>query len=353
MLAVSQLLSPPLPWPLRRRFAAGVDLGVSEARLVVLSRGGERAGPVRVEWLGEMALECSAMAGGEIADRAAVARAVAALFSQWPRYRAVRRRLSCAMAVPGSATIIDSLPLSHPFPHPSSRLGEALHQSTIDAMEAAVYAHAERLAGIERRAIAVDWFVDEGNCGCAAPVSASPRAAAAPHVTIAATARHYLEARIEVAASAGIALRAVDGELPAALRALCHVAEHELREAVPFAAIWFGGDGMYGWRVTDEAVQASVRYPAPEHPDLEAALCTLAAGQALGCAVVGGDLGRLTGCGVSLADISRLLGCAVRPFECTPFLESDTHASLASACHWACAPSFAVAFGLALRGVRE
>ncbi|MEA3122287.1 MAG: hypothetical protein QOH33_1860, partial [Paraburkholderia sp.] len=282
------------------------------------------------------------------ADRAAVSCAIAALFAKWPRRRAMGS-LFCSMAIPGGAMLIDSIPLSFPLPHQ----GRAMRTAALEAMEPAVYAHAERLAGLERQALAVDWFVDEANRGCGLAPAASSHADGASRIGIAAAAREHLEARVEAAAAAGIVLSAVDGEPPAALRALCHTAECELHDGERYAAVWIGGDGVYGWRIADEAVEAQMRYPAPEHADLAAALRGMALGQALDCVVAGGDFDLLGGCGMTIADVGDLLGCAVLPFECAPLLDPDLHDSLGGACPQAHVPTFAVAFGLALRGVCE
>jgi hypothetical protein len=48
-----------------------------------------------------------------------------------------------------------------------------------------------------------------------------------------------------------------------------------------------------------------------------------------------------------------VFGCAVLPFECAQFLDPDLRDSLGRACREPHASTFAVAFGLALRGVHE
>ena len=62
-----------------------------------------------------------------------------------------------------------------------------------------------------------------------------------------------------------------------------------------------------------------------------------------------GEIGLLDGVSFSLADIGDVLGCAVIPFECA--LASDTARPVDQ--HLLEDPAFAVAFGLALRGVIE
>ncbi|WP_207004864.1 pilus assembly protein PilM [Trinickia mobilis] len=321
--------------PTKRRFAAGIDLGPREVRLAVLSQRGRGAGPVSVECLAVAPLAGGAMAGAQIVDRAAVASALNEAFAQLPDTCATRK-LTCAMAVPGSATVVASVALSRLTP----RTPRATPLQVLSGIEPAVMAEAERVAGIERHALAVDWFIDD------APREASGNA---PSVTIAATPRQHLEARVEAAAAAGIELIALDGEPPAALRALRHAAELELNPRERYAALWVGGDGVYGWRMANGVAEAHIRYPAPEHADLADALRELADGGALGCALIGGELDLLGSAGLAIADVGDLLGCSVLPFECGSFCDGSSRVS-AELRH---ASSFAVAFGLALRGVFE
>ncbi|TKC90786.1 pilus assembly protein PilM [Trinickia terrae] len=326
--------------PVKRRFAAGIDLSPREVRLAVLSVRGRGAAPVSVEGLVAAPLAGGAMAGAQIVDREAVAAALAAAFAQLPPACATRK-MTCAMAVPGSATVVASVALSRLAPgKPRATRAQALA-----GVEQAVMAEAERVAGIERHALAVDWFIDD------ALLDAGGNALS---VTIAATPRQHLETRVEVAASAGIELRALDGEPPAALRALRHAAELELNPHERYAALWVGGDGVYGWRLSGDMIEAHLRYPAPEHEDLADALRELggggALGCALGCALIGGELELLGSVGVAIADIGDLLGCSVLPFECAPYCDDGSSGVPAELRH---APAFAVAFGLALRGVLE
>ncbi|RDU95548.1 pilus assembly protein PilM [Trinickia dinghuensis] len=161
----------------------------------------------------------------------------------------------------------------------------------------------------------------------------------------------HLEARVEVAAAAGIALAAVDNEPQAALRALVHAAGRASRPCCRFAAVWAGYDGVHGWRVAEGAVRSSFRFPGGEHADLESALRILAGGERLDRAFVGGDLGLLEHVGLALADIGECLACSVAPFERASFRTG--RAVLGLHADWRRTAAFAVAFGLALRGVSE
>jgi Tfp pilus assembly PilM family ATPase len=313
-----------------RRFAAGIDIGQQEVRLVTLSQRVRSGGPVRLECVAIEPLFAGAMAGAEIVNRGAVGSALRALFAQLPR-ECRTHVLRCAMAMPASATMTISIPMAQLASTSRSIAGD----HALAALEPAVMAEAERVAGIERHALAVDWFIEE-----------SPRCSGC--VTIAATTRTHLEARMECAAAAGITLTAIDGEPHAALRAMRHAASLELDVHEPYAAIWVGDDGVYGWRIADEVVVGDMRYPAPEHADLADALRDLA-DDGVGCVILCGQVALLESVGFTAADIGDLLGCLVLPFECA--LHGDGGHPLRN--DLLCEPALAVAFGLALRGLME
>ncbi|MFM0037825.1 pilus assembly protein PilM [Paraburkholderia strydomiana] len=316
----------------RQRFGAGIDVGSQNVRLVVVSQRSRAHGALYLEYVSTVALAAGAMAGTEIADRQAVARALRDAFAGLPRACATHA-LRCAMAVPASATSTTTVPLARlaAQSHCADDGGHALA-----ALEPAVMGEAERIAGIERHALAVDWSVDE----TPSPIRS---------VKIAATARQHLEARMECAATAGISLSAVDGEPHAALRAMRYAASRELDPLEPYVALWIGTDGVYGWRIVDDSIAGEMRYPAPEHADLADALRDLVHGPVLDCALVSGEVDLLDGVGFTLADIADVLGCTVLPFECSVLggLVRPLSDELLNE------PAGAVAFGLALRGVIE
>ena len=326
--------------PAMRRFAGGIDLSEHELRLVVLSRRIRPLAASRIEWLGAEPLACNAMARGQIVDAPAIAAAIAALVRRWPAARAVHA-LPCAMAVPGSLTWIASMPL--PQMRPGVR--GTLRADAADPLETAARAHAERIAGIERDALAVDWRVEQATARDFQ--QAETGSACASHLTILATARAHLEARIEAAAGAGIALVTVDSEPAAALRALVRTAAPALRGIDCFAALWAGDDGMYGWRIRGSVIEAYVFCSASQRSGLPDVLRELAASHALACVVAGGDLEALAHDALTLADIGDLLGCLALPFACAPFLEAGASFPRAHE------PRFAVAYGLALAEVER
>lgn len=161
----------------------------------------------------------------------------------------------------------------------------------------------------------------------------------------------HLEARVEVAAAAGIALAAVDHEPLAALRALAYAGERVLRPSARFAALWAGYGGVHGWRIAERTVRASIRFPGGEDADLKSALRTMAGSGGIDRVLVGGDIALFERVGLTLADLGECLGCSVAPFECGSF--GSLGSGPGQRIDWKRAAAFAVAFGLALRGVSE
>jgi Tfp pilus assembly PilM family ATPase len=350
-----------LVWPGRRRFAAGIDVSPDAVRLAVVSRAGPAQAPVRVEWLGAVPLMPGIVSPERIADRAALAAALSTLRSAWPRRRS-RHRLPCAMALPGSVTSIASIALSGK----EHRCDDAFDVA-LDRLEAAAVAEAERVTGRTRHALVVDWFVDvddgagevtgrvqechasDGVAGQNAALGAEAGAqSGGRRLSVAAAERRHLEARIEAAAIAQLSVHVVDAEPPAALRALCHAAQRTHERGDRYAALWVGADGLYGWRVEGAVARARLHCRADALNGGPDALRELAASGPIDWSIVAGELGRLGAMPLALADIGDLVGAPVVPFACAPFCEGG-----AAPERWQHAPEFAVAFGLALRGVAQ
>lgn len=310
-------------WSVGRRFAAGIDVNRRAVRVAVVSRR-SRGAAVRVEALESEPLSSGAFDAPDAADWPAVTRALSTAMARAAR-GCPARRMRGVMALPDSG--FATAPLVLP--------DTALSAGSTPDFEPAVRAAAERLTGIARDALAVDWRVE----------GAGPDAG----VTISAAEQVHLDTRIEAAAAAGIQLIAIDGEPPAALRAIRSIAAFETGVDECYLAIWVGDGGVHGWLVANDVVAAQMRYPAPEHADLADALRELARAGAPRCAFVAGDLELLGGERITLADLADLLGCIALPFECAgwcgrPHLADNPLARV---------PGFAVAFGLALRGVFE
>ncbi|MBN3793311.1 competence protein ComA, partial [Burkholderia sp. Ac-20353] len=143
-------------------------------------------------------------------------------------------------------------------------------------------------------------------------------------------------------------LTAVDGESMAALRALRHAATRELDAHEPYCALWFGEAGVRGWWLERGAAVLQFAFPDRAHAALPDALRSFAR-QPAHCVVVGGDDRCVARFGTSVAEVGDLLGAIALPFECAQWAAdvADAQSGVPRG------PAFAVAFGLALRGVWE
>lgn len=295
-----------------RHGATGIDVGADEVRVVALSRRA-RAVDVRVEGLER---EPVGLAGGpEDARWAAVARSLAAAVS----------RLSAA-GVRCEACGVMAL------------CDEEIRTATLDLagrddVEDAARQAAERISGLAPDSLAFDWRQDGGAQSGEIEVAVAPLA--------------LLERRIDVAAQAGVDLTAVDGESAAALRALRYAAQFELDAYGPYAALWFSDSGVRAWRV-DGALAAQVLALSGAVPEAFSDALRQRVLGAVRCVLVAGDERCITRFGTSVADIGDVLGAVAVPFDCTgwdgqPYPPAGMPGG----------PAFAVAFGLALRGVWE
>ncbi|WP_423759007.1 competence protein ComA [Burkholderia sp. NLJ2] len=295
-----------------RHGATGIDVGADELRVVVLSRRG-RAADVRVEGLER---EPVGLAGGpEDARWAAVARSLAAAVS----------RLSAAgvrCAACGVMALSD----------------DEIRTATLDLagrddVEDAARQAAERISGLAPDSLAFDWRQDGGAQSGEIEVAVAPLA--------------LLERRVDVAAQAGVDLTAVDGESAAALRALRYAAQFELDAHGPYAALWFSESGVRAWRV-DGALAAQVLALSGAVPEAFSDALRQRALGAVRCVLVAGDERCMARFGTSVADIGDVLGAVAVPFDCTGWDGQPCPPAGMQG-----GPAFAVAFGLALRGVWE
>ncbi|WP_438394600.1 type IV pilus biogenesis protein PilM [Caballeronia sp. DA-9] len=312
-----------------RRFAAGIDVSERAVRLAVVSKRMHAHRPVCVERLEEVLLPKGAVVCGDFIDRAAISAALREAFSRLPA-RGALRSLRCAMAVPASATLTTRVPLE--------KLSSERQKPGRDPrglLEPAVLAEAERIAGIERGALSVDWSIHERNDGTT-------------EVSIAATGRQYVESRVEAAAGADIVLSAIDGEPVAALRALCYSAAIEINRDERFVACWIESSGLHAWIVGEDGVENELRYPSPEYSSaIEALTDLIGKGPCMHWIYIAGDIELLHRAGVSAQMLTIAFGCPVMPFECAPFCNGAQRVDE----RLAHSPLFAVALGLALREV--
>lgn len=296
-----------------RRTAAGIDVGASEVRVAVLSWRG-RGADVRVEGL--EAEPFAPAAGGDDMHWAAVGRALSTAVSRLSA-RGVRCDARGVMALRDDELHIAALDM-------------AGRDDVVDAARQA----AERVSGLAPDSLAFDWRHEDG---------AQPG-----QIAIAAAPQALLQRRVDAAALAGVDLTAVDGESIAALRALRYAAMHELDAHDASFVLWFGDAGVRGWWLERGAAVLRFAFPDGAHAALADALRAFACRQPC-CAIVAGDDRCLSRFGVSVADIGDLLGAIALPFECVHWA-GDIPAGTRDVLH---EPAFAVAFGLALRGVWE
>ncbi|HDR9495621.1 competence protein ComA [Burkholderia stabilis] len=295
-----------------RHRSTGIDVGADEVRVVVLSRRG-RVAEVRIEGLER---EPVGLAGGpEDARWAAVARGLAAAVS----------RLSAA-DVRCEARGVMAL---HDDEMRTATLDLAGRDDVADAARQA----AERISGLAPDSLAFDWRQDGGAESGEIAVAVAPLA--------------LLERRIDVAAQAGVDLAAVDGESAAALRALRYAAQFELDAQGAYAALWFGDSGVHGWRI-DGPVAAPVLALSGDVPGAFSDALRRCALGAVRCVLVAGDERCIARFGTSVADIGDLLGAVAVPFDCMGWSGQPCSPDGMQG-----GPAFAVAFGLALRGVWE
>ncbi|AOI90981.1 hypothetical protein [Burkholderia pseudomultivorans] len=295
-----------------RHRSTGIDVGADEVRVAVLSRRG-RVPDVRIEGLEREPVAVSA--GPDAARWAAVARALAAAAARLSA-AGVRCDARGVMALRDDEMHVATLDLA----------GRA------DVADAARQA-AERISGLAPDAVAYDWRQDDDEPAGEIAVAAAPLA--------------VLERRIDVAAQAGIDLTAVDGESAAALRALRYAAQFELDAQDAYAALWFSDTGVRGWRVDGALASPALALSTGMTAAFAEALRHGTLGSAR-CVLVAGDERSIGRFGLSIADIGDVLGANAVPFDCIGWDGRPSAPAGASS-----GPAFAVAFGLALRGVWE
>jgi Tfp pilus assembly PilM family ATPase len=317
-----------------RRYAAGVDVSEDAVRFAVVSRRLKANASVCIEHLECVALPEGAVVNGDFVDRAAIVAALREGFGQWSTNGAWRS-LRCAMGLSAAVTHMMSVPLTQLIDVHDTQ--SASGGDPFGLLEPAVLAEAERATGIERAGLAVDWAIQTQDDG-------------RTHVSIAAAARRHVEARVEAAAAAGIALSAIDGEPSAALRAMRQSGCAELGDEARYLACWLESAGLRGWLVDGGETENEVRYPAPEYRTMTEALRDLAGGHApIDCIYLSGELALMSKAGLTVPALAQLFDCPVLPFEAAP--NCNGAADIDGALRYS--PRFAVAFGLALREVMQ
>ncbi|MEJ2768568.1 pilus assembly protein PilM [Mycetohabitans sp. B46] len=317
-----------------RRFAAGIDITPLEIRMAVASRRLADGADVRVEHLAAQPLPAGVVEDAEILRPECVSRALSALRDGMP----IRRSLASvryAMALPPTVTYTGVASLAE-LARRTPGLASAQHACTaFDELEPAVLAEAERLFGVDPSSIVVDWLMADRDD--------DPDA-----VTITAASRDWLDIRIATAAAANIALSTVDGEAAAALRACRLQGALVLPAGCRWCAIWAGGGAVYAWLLRGTMIRREWQALSGHQGPILDALRDALASDDLSGAVVGGEVAAIAAAGLDFDALRGALGCDPQLFRCAPFCRASIAAQPCSN-----SPAYAVAFGLAMRGVLE
>jgi Tfp pilus assembly PilM family ATPase len=317
-----------------RRFATGFDITPSEARMVVASRRVVGGADVRVDYMAARPLAAGAVDHVEFVRPDQVSRVLRDLRESVPMPRALPG-MRYAMALPPAATYVGTASLAELIRR-TPGLGATIEaRMAFNRLEPAVLAEAERLFSVDPASIAVDWLIADRDD--------DPDA-----VTITATPREWLDMRIDAAAAADIVLSTIDGEAAAALRACRLFAALELPPGCCWCAIWAGGGTVHAWLLRGTLVCRDWVVP-PDHRG--PVVCALGEGFAdadLAGVVVAGELAAIAAAGLDFDALRAALGCDPHLFSTAPFCSSPLTADTVLA-----SPAFAVAFGLAMRGVLE
>ncbi len=319
-----------------------------------------------IEYIGLADLPAHAMRGIETADASSVSDAVVQALGPFYTPR-VASMLHVAMAIEPAMSLLATVPRNALHTAGLARrsgIASGPHALQLDLLEPAVRAHAETLSGIERSALALDWWSGDA---VTTPSDA---------LTIAAASREHIDARIDAAAGAGLQLIAIDIESNAALRACRYDAAREIPDDALYTALWLGprdsrlwllrgAHTIREWQVAPDAdiaeVLAEARTLCEDPAQTEFIgppfLVAPAArpgrletpGRRLAGVCVAGDVHVLADAGLTIDGIGAVLGCKVFEFDAACLCESRSPVAVPDS-HPA---AFAVAFGLALRAVLQ
>ncbi len=309
--------------------AIGIEIQPTAVRVVLLSRCGLAKQTIRLMHMAQRALPIGAVVGTEFTDVITIASAITdALYtSKQSRIKASH----AVMALPSAAILLGETSVSQlALPTP------VLASTPPDTVEAAVLAEAERLFRIEASELAIDWF--------------QPAAPQHPErLVIAAAPRHYVETCVEIATEAGLKLIAIDGGGVAALRACRFAALHTLPAETLYSVIWLGEQQIYVWFVREHYIQHELFFSGLDlvKPVFIDSLQHQAQIEAPQQAFIAGEIDMLNTLNLNLEEMGRALHCKICVFDAALYCQTDKNASLS---HPQNAP-FAVAFGLALKGV--
>jgi hypothetical protein len=241
-----------------------------------------------------------------------------------------------AVGLPPSTVLTRTVALSQLAGHRASRATCLMPTprrggpTTLDRFEAGVLAEAERMMSLDRDELCVDWF-------------RAPSANDIEQATIVATTRQQVQTRVTTAALAGLRVGTVDGEADAALRACrywAHIRHPAIRACI---ALWAGPDDTRTWCLRDGAIELLMIGDRGFDMDR---LRVWAHHAAPGLVVTAGSAAEFARRTPDPEHVARALGCRIEPFDpalCCPCVDPAKTPQAG--------PDYAVAFGLAMRGV--
>ncbi|WP_147432475.1 hypothetical protein [Pararobbsia silviterrae] len=320
-------------------YAAGIEIDAGSIRAVVLGHGrsDDHASPwLRVVRASHVSIPDGAMSGTDILEPRAVARAIVDAFGgadQLTRWS----NAHLTLGLPPCAVLIRSVALSDLTRHPwiddvcGGRQVRCGRELGLDWFEERVLREAECVMSLDRDALCVDWF------RCVATDGSE-------HATIIATTRQHVESRVEAAALSGLRVAIVDGNAEAALRACRFWVQRRSAAETTYAVIWGGAAHVRIWCVHDQAVEMALDGETDAH--LQRLACW-ARERKPGVIVVALDDAACARSRFATSGVASEIGCETDRFslgQCCAGLEPQTPALRAN--------GYAVAFGLALRGIQ-
>ena len=319
-------------------YVAGLEIGVSHARAVVLGYGHstEHAPPwVRLVHAAAVPMPDGAISGADILEPRTVARVLVDVFGG-PDDIARWAMVHLAIGLPPSTVLIRSVAFGELVRRHSVRdMSDPRRRRRgsefgLDVFEESVIDEAERLMALDRDELCVDWF-------------RSVSVEGEDHATIVATTRQQVLSRVNVAALAGLRATVVDGDAEAALRA-CRFWMH-VRHAADdtYIVIWRHATDARTWCVFEHAVEITLEGQGAL--DLHH-IALWARDRKPRIVVVAGDGSDDVIRTLESRDIMRKTGCVADRFNprlCCVGVDVAEQADSDE--------GFAIAFGLALRGV--
>ncbi len=312
--------------------AIGIEIQPTAVRVVVLSRCWPAQSAIHLIHMAQLALPVGAVIGTEFTDVITIASAIADALCISKRSLIKASRV--VMALPSAAILFGETSVSQlTLPTP------VLTSTPLDTLEAAVSAEAERLFRIEASELAIDWCQP----------AALKQTEHSERLMIAAAPRHYVETCIEIATQAGLKLTAIDEEGSAALRACRFAALFTLTPDALYSVIWLGERQICVWFVREHCIQHELFFSGLDlvKPAFIDRLQYQAQIEAPQQAFITGEIDMLNTIAINLEEVGEALKCNICVFDASLYCRTNKNASFS---HQQ-STSFAVSFGLALRGV--